>query len=142
MDSIAALKTAVYARLTGSSELAALFGGSVRVNNVWPEPDTEMPYIVYRARSTPFVGLDIMGVATLTIDLWDFSEANGERMSQIRALVCNLLDGAMLDTEDGHFRIRKAFDNEMPEDTRYVYHITSEWVVRYTREKEAAYAAD
>src|SRR5690554_336889 len=100
MDSIAAIKSAIYELLTEDETLQTIFGGTVRIENNWPAPDEAMPYIVYLARSAPVAGLDIMASATFTLDVFD-ENSTGARIASISQRVYQLLDGAVFDTEDG-----------------------------------------
>lgn len=135
MDSIAQLKTSAYELLTSDAELQTLFGGTVSMENVWPSPDQVMPYICYRASSTPFLPGDIVAVATLTIDLWDNSD-DGSRIAAIRQRVSKLLERRTFTVNRVSMRLRKSIDQEMEEDERYVWHTVMTWTTRYTRQDE------
>lgn len=130
------IKTFVYNRLTTDAELQSYFpGGTVKAVNGWAESEETMPYIVYNADTRPVDTLDTVGEATLTFDIFDRGETQA-RMLDIRGRVNRLFEGVMYSEVNGTMRFRKAFDLEIREDDRYIWHNSSDWIVRYTRETE------
>lgn len=137
MDSVAAIKQVIFDTL---SEDPALQGYGLVVANVWPEPDEVFPYLVYRATANPVSSLDVMAVATVTIDIWDKDDTQA-RLSEIRARVSLLLEGLMTQLDEISMRFRKGQDIEFEEDERYVWRSSTQWLVRYTRNAEMSLLA-
>lgn len=134
MDSLAEVKYNVFQRLTSDSELQTLMGGTVRLFDTWAAPDSELPYMVYRFMNVvPRQTYDVVGMATLITDLWDYNPTS-ERLYDIRERVCKLLEGSTW--LPSGVRLRKALEIDITEDTRYIWHRSIDWSVRYVRREE------
>lgn len=112
---------------------------TVGIHRIWAVPDAIMPYLVHRlnVRAANDEG-DTVELGDYYLDIWDYSDTV-ERVEKIRQRIIALLesfDGITFDLpgrEALAVRIHKEVDNDVPEDTEGIWHIETQWSLRYIR---------
>ena len=122
------LRTLIWEAITQDEQLNSLFGGTVRLYNTWSQPDSPYPYAVYRISELPQDPW-IVTQAEVNIDIFSRTD------TQARALEIERRIREMFGHQhfDG-YRFFHTITMEVPEDTRYVWHINQVWTVRYTQD--------
>lgn len=144
------LKDAVWQTLSNDAHLIALMDNPDRpqfqgfVHNMMAPTNAAFPYVVHRIRYDSQAGEAYAGFnGRLFIDCWDYSQ-NALKCSQINARVKALLnrsyvqyDGTTImvskDPAPGikiHARIYWDRDDELPENTPGIHHLSNEFLVR------------
>lgn len=144
------LKDAVWETLSNDAHLLSLVNNPDRpafqgfVHNMMAPPNAVFPYVVHRLRydaqqGEAFAGFD----GRLFVDAWDYSD-NALRVSQINTAIRSLLDRAVVQYDGTDITVSKEpvaginiyarlywqRDDELPETTPGIYHLSNEFVIR------------
>ena len=137
MDLRQALVTAVYARLTEDPTLQGICGGTVRLVNGMPRPDTAFPYLTHR-----FVletgACWAFAEGTWYLDLWDRA-SNADRLLEIRHRVVTLMDRLLLEPPGGEavvVQLNLVGDEDGPTDAPDVFRLMTRWGLHLDRQVE------
>ena len=137
MDLRQALVTAVYARLTEDPTLQGICGGTVRMINGMPQPNTAFPYLTHR-----FVletgACWAFAEGTWYLDLWDHASST-DRLLEMRQAVITLMDQLLLEPPGGEavvVRIGLVRDEDGPTDAPDVYRLMTQWGLHLDRQVE------
>ena len=128
--------------------------------STWADKDSEFPYIVYKLENSSYQSNKIMTEATLTIDIWDYSQLE-RNVLEIREQLVELLDGrlARLDDYEEYFlqvfqtyeegdiicqaaRIDLQSENVIPTDTDNIWRRELQFSVRYDRKRDISNILD
>ena len=137
MDIRQALVTALYKQLTTDTDLLATCGGTVRLVNGMPPPDTEFPYLTHRlvletGASWAFAEGDWY------LDLWDHSP-NQDRLLAMRQDVIVAVDQLLLPLpSDGVvlLQIQLVRDEDGVTDAPDIFRLMTQWKLYLDRQAE------
>ena len=128
--------------------------------STWADKDSEFPYIVYKLENNDYQPNKVMSLATLTIDIWDYSQLE-RNVLEIREQLVELLDGRLvrLDDYEEYFlqvfqtyeegdiicqaaRIDLQSENVIPTDTDNIWRRELQFDVRYDRKRDISNILD
>jgi len=138
MDHRQAVITALYNELTTDPALQGLCGGTVRLVDGMPPPNTKFPYLTHR------IGLKVKDASWAFaegdwyLDIWDHSP-NADAALAIRACVIALMDQLILQPAGGEvvvMEIRFVRDGKGPTDAPDIYRLMTQWELHLDRQVE------
>ena len=128
--------------------------------STWAEKDSEFPYIVYKLEDNDYQSNKVMTQATLTVDIWDYSQLE-RNVLEIREQLVELLDSRLvrLDDYETYFlqvfqtyeegdiicqaaRIDLQSENVIPTDTDNIWRRELQFSVRYDRKRDISNILD
>jgi len=137
MDLRQALLTEIYARLTEDVALQGICGGTVRLVEGMPTPDTAFPYLTH---SFTLEAGDSWALAEgfWLLDLWDHSP-NTIRLSAMRHRLITLMDKLVLTPPGGDIvlmQIDFVRESKGPTDAPDVHRLMTQWSLHLDRQVE------
>ena len=140
-----------------------IFDSDIKIEGLystWADKDSEFPYIVYKLENNDYQPNKVMTQATLTIDIWDYSQLE-RNVLEIREELVELLDGRLvrLDDYETYFlqvfqtyeegdticqaaRIDLQSENVIPTDTDNIWRRELQFSVRYDRKRDISNILD
>lgn len=138
MDIRQALVTALYNQLTTDADLIAAVGGTVRLVNGMPPPDTLFPYLTHKVVLEVADASWAIAEGDWYLDLWDHSP-DEERLLLMRQCVIAAVDQLLLTLPGGEItvvQIRLVRDEDGVTDAPDVFRLMMQWKLYLDRQAE------
>lgn len=141
---MAGLKNAVVSWLngiaTGSSELQALMGSTVRMRYLWAQPNEVFPYLVHSIILRPVEDEPFVYQGQWTVDIWVHGP-DGIDMTLIRDVLVALFHRRFYGTTEEGFRDPRMWlqdDGDIPQEDPRIWRTSLQFGIRLTASGDLA----
>lgn len=138
MDLRQALVTLVYTELTTDVALQGIVGGTVRMVNGMPLPDTEFPYLTHRFALAVNPDSWAFAEGVWYLDIWDH-QPDEDRLLAIRHRIITLIDWQLFEPPGDEIKVaefRLLRDEDGPTDAADVFRLMMQWELYLDRQVE------